>query len=127
MRVWLIKSQLYREIRGVRRVIAKTSRGEDQVLFVSTALIFYHATKRDLANYDIQIEYFSEDNLERYFREFEPRYVAIENWALIYFRWLSKSFQQHFKMDYAPIATRAGHTVFQKNQERKTKKMLRPD
>ncbi|MFC2165065.1 hypothetical protein ACFLT2_08735, partial [Acidobacteriota bacterium] len=127
MGVWLIKGQLDREIRGVRRAIAKTSRGEDEVVFVSPALIFYHAAKRSLVNYDFQIEYFNEDNFERYFKEFEPKYVAIENWALIYFRWLSKSFQQNFKTNYAPMATRAGHTVFLKSQDKKTKKISKPE
>jgi hypothetical protein len=110
--VWLVRGQIYREIRGVRRAIARGSHQDDQIVFISTALIFYHSTKRGLAEYDIQIKYFNEDNLSQYFVDFNPRYVAVENWALKYFRWLSSSFRQDFERNYALIATRAGHTVF---------------
>jgi hypothetical protein len=110
--VWLVKGQLHREIRGVRRAIAKGSHKDDQIVFINTALIFYHGTKRGLANYEMHVEPFKEDNLSRYFQEYNPEYVAVENWALKYFRWLSPSFRRDFERDYTPIAIRAGHTVF---------------
>lgn len=117
MGVWLVRGQLQRGIRGVRRAIANPSRRDDQVVFIDTALIFYHATNRELGHFDIQIEYFNEDNLSRYFRKHEPAFVAVENWALKYFRWLSPSFRQDFDGNYTSIAIRAGHTVFRRNPD----------
>jgi len=125
--VWLVKGQLQREIRAVRRAIAKTSQRDDQIVFINTALIIYHATKKDLADYNIQINYFNQNNVKQYFLDFEPAYVAVENWALKYFRWLSPSFQQEFERNYIPIATRAGHTVFRRKQDRTMKEETRPD
>jgi hypothetical protein len=117
-----VKGQLQREIRSVRRAIAKTSKKDDQVVFIDTALIFYHAAKRDLSDFNIQVEYFNKDNLSLYFQEYEPAYVAIENWALKYFRWLPPSFRQDFERNFSPIATRSGHTVFMRKPKRKLKK-----
>jgi len=115
--VWLVKGQLQRKIRVVRRTIWEGSHKDDHIVFINTALIFFHSTRKGLVDHDIQIEYFNEDNLSQYFDEFNPKYVAVENWALKYFRWLSESFQQHFTLNYTPIANRAGHTVFCRNQD----------
>jgi hypothetical protein len=119
--VWLVRGQISREIRGVRRAISKESRQNDQIVFITTALIFYHSNKRGLVDFDLQIEHFNENNLRQYFTQFNPQYVAVENWALKYFRWLSTSFRQDFELNYTPMATRAGHTVFTRTPKRKSK------
>jgi hypothetical protein len=105
----------------MRRVIWEGSHKDDPVVFISTALIFYHSTRKGLVEHDIQIEHLNEANLRQYFAEFDPKYIAVENWALTYFDMFSKSFQRDFEKNYSPQEVRAGLTFFFKNQNNSIK------